>query len=466
MEQFLRALGQHHRPLAERDLNSLRAVKQAHLGTSSPPEFNAWDRDFYAEKYLSASNLRSLSPISTFFSVGTVFAGLSRLFDSLYGIRLRARPVRAGEVWSDDVARMDVIDERDGTIGTIYADLYTRPGKPPSAAHYTVRCSRRVDNDDVRADFVLGGAGADEIPGQDTDVRPLEVDPMTLPGREGAYQLPVVVLLCDFVRPTVKEGPSLLSWHEVETLFHEMGHAIHCESSWRPCSCVGVALTTRSSLTRPTAMIGRTEYHNVAGTRCATDFVELPSILMEHFVSCPSVVNLVARHHRTNAALPFSHLQTHLRASRALDSLDTHTQITLAALDQLYHSARAGEKGFDSTRELEALQNRLGVMRGVDGASWQGQFGHLFGYGATYYSYLFDRAIASRVWSRLFAKEPLSREAGERFKTQVLAHGGARDPWEMIASVLEDETVARGDERAMLAVGQWGIADVGVEAQK
>ena len=77
--------------------------------------------------------------------------------------------------------------------------------------------------------------------------------------------------------------------------------------------------------------------------------------------------------------------------------------------------------------------------------------------GATYYSYLFDRAIAARVWDKVFAKQPLSREAGEEFKNQVLRYGGGKNPWHMLARLLKEDDIARGDSRAMETIGRWGL---------
>lgn len=229
VQGFLASLSKHHRPLAEDSLNQLRLLKEQQEKTR---DFYAWDRDYYAEHFMRVVSRKSTSlPINSFFSVGTVFAGLSRLFERLYGISLRAAEVSPGEVWAEDVCRMDVVEEGK-LIGTIYADLYTRNGKPPSAAHYTVRCSRRTDEDDEANDFRFGRLDNGQTftleEGKEL-AKSLEVNSVSSSDRAGSYQLPLVVLLCDFVRPTVKGGPSLLNWHEVETLFHEMGHAIHCE---------------------------------------------------------------------------------------------------------------------------------------------------------------------------------------------------------------------------------------------
>ena len=95
----------------------------------------------------------------------------------------------------------------------------------------------------------------------------------------------------------------------------------------------------------------------------------------------------------------------------------------------------------------------------MPGTSFQTHFGHLVGYAATYYSYLFDRAIASRVWRKLFSANPLDREVGERYKQEVLRYGGGKDPWRMVGSLLQSHVLAAGDAEAMAEVGRWKIED-------
>jgi intermediate peptidase len=229
---FLQSLANHHHPAAAGDIAALQRLKATSLtgnpispdiSTASLPPLYAWDRDFYAEKLALSLNASSLPPISPYFSTGTVLLGLSRLFTRLYGISFRPAPVSAGEVWHPSVRRLDVVDESEGLIGVIYCDLFSREGKPPTAAHYTVRCSRRVDDDDLRGDRLPEGWDAAYGPG-------LEEEGVRQRGRDGRYQLPIVVLTTDF--GTAEPGrPALLSWTDVETLFHEMGHAIHCERS-------------------------------------------------------------------------------------------------------------------------------------------------------------------------------------------------------------------------------------------
>jgi len=209
-------------------------------------------------------------------------------------------------------------------------------------------------------------------------------------------------------------------------------------------------------------MIGRTEYQNVSGTRCATDFVELPSILMEHFLTSPRVLALFGASspdHATTDAAVADAVANNAHNEDPCRNIDTYGQILLAVLDQTYHSGGAMEPAFDSTAALAELHDRRGIVPYVPGTSWQTQFGHLFGYGATYYSYLFDRAIAARVWRQLFAQNPLNREMGERYKREILRHGGGEDPWTMLGSLLGTPELAGGDERAMREVGRWRIEE-------
>ena len=436
--RFLEASLAYTRPYARSALLTLSQRKQNHLQLNSLPIIQAWDRDYYCPPEEPAPPV-PLPPLTP----GTVFMALSRLFKHLYGVTLRPTDAAHGELWHKDVRKLEVVDENLGVLGWIYADLFARRGKSGGAAHYTVRCSRRTDDDDPTADNIPS-------PYMDESVRlSLEFEKehrSRLRGIDGEHQLPVVVLLCEFMPPSVLKGASTLQWHEVQTLFHEMGHAMHCKHGSTTCEIV-ISLCFL-------AMIGRTDYHNVSGTRCATDFVELPSILMEHFLSSPTVLALF-----DSDSGPFTVARAGNHHRDPCHSIDTHTQILLACLDQAYHSPLALDSSFNSTQVYAELQQRLGLIPPIPGTSWQTQFGHLYGYGATYYSYLFDRAIASKVWTSIFSSDPLSREAGEKFKNEVLKYGGGKDPWSMVSSLLAAPELESGDAAAMTEVGSWRIED-------
>ncbi|KAH7908001.1 mitochondrial intermediate peptidase [Hygrophoropsis aurantiaca] len=405
---------------ARKAVHTLSMRKQAHLSVPSLPTIQAWDRDYYCPPEAPTPPI-PLPPLS----LGRVFMGLSRLFKHLYGISLRPVEAVSGEVWHSDVHKLEVVDEDSGVIGWIYADLFARAGKSSGAAHYTVRCSRRTDDDDEAGDLTVDGVEGYLQPSRDFE----RVKRHKVRGQVGEFQLPLVVLLCDFAQPTIARGPTVLEWHEVQTLFHEMGHAMH-------------------------SMIGRTEYHNVAGTRCATDFVELPSILMEHFLNSPRVLSLFDPDARSPIlSQAGNHHEDPCRY------IDTHSNILLSILDQIYHSPSVLEPNFDSTKALARLHDTRGLIPHAPGTSLQTQFGHLFGYGATYYSYLFDRAIASHVWTKLFVDDPLNRETGEKYKREVLSYGGGKDPWLMLSALLNAPELEVGDAEAMREVGRWKVED-------
>jgi len=206
------------------------------------------------------------------------------------------------------------------------------------------------------------------------------------------------------------------------------------------------------------AMIARTDFHNISGTRCSTDFVELPSVLMEHFCQAPSVLPLFARHYLTNDPLPPELLRRHLEPIHAFRALSTQYQIMLSVLDMTYHNTPEGK--IDTTKVGHQVFKEYSLFPALPADSsvtLQTSFTHLFPYGASYYSYLFDRAIAAKVWKEVFEKDPLNREAGEKYRDEVLKWGGGRDGWDCVAGVLGQPELRGGGKEAMEQVGQWGI---------
>ncbi|KAK5658806.1 hypothetical protein OQA88_1618 [Cercophora sp. LCS_1] len=434
--QFLRALAENNALKVEAETAAL--LQQKILDHPEATKLDPWDKDFYAEavrRSMRGTAQRYDDHLSSFFSLGTVMQGISRIFTRLYGVKLVPREPWEGETWHPDVRRFDVISDTDGHIAVLYCDLFYRPDKSPNPAHFTLRCSREISEEELAeaADLVDRDEGP-YFPSPELAA----TDGMSF-SKKGRVvkQLPTVALVCDF--PQTSSGPALLSFYQVETLFHEMGHAVH-------------------------SMLARTSFQNVSGTRCATDLAELPSTLMEYFASDPTVLSLFARHYETDEPLPYELLAEKLRQSRRFEASDTENQIILAMLDQEVHSQKALEPGFDSTKIYHILQRQYGRMPpDPAGTKWQGFFGHLSGYGSTYYSYLFDRVLAQRVWHVVFSagrdNGALQRENGERLKQGLLKWGGGRDPWHCMADVLRDDRLANGGEKAMALVGSWGTSN-------
>ncbi|CAO2656131.1 Nn.00g049340.m01.CDS01 [Neocucurbitaria sp. VM-36] len=436
---FLHALYEDSRPAVLADLDELMELKRGDAHQDNfPNRINAWDKFYYTQKMLATMEghykQRTPDSLSAYFSVGTVLQGISRLFDRLYGVRFVPKETQPGEVWDDGVRRLDVISDTEGHIAVLYCDLYSRPGKTPNPAHFTLRCSREILPSELDEMAHMQHRFSSPIEAA-TDGMPVAYNAE----RDSYFQLPTIALICDFSKAH-HPRPTLLNIHDVRTLFHEMGHALH-------------------------SILGRTALQNVSGTRCATDIAELPSVLMEHFAFCPHVLNLYARHWDTDAPLPMEALEKRLAIDNRNQYAELESQILLCMLDQIYHSPIPALPSFNSTQVYHDIYNQYASVPEPQGTAWQGFFGHLFGYGATYYSYLFDRALAAKIWNDVFQKHgqegSLDRENGELYKNEVLRWGGGRDGWQCLAGVLKDPMLAEGGEKAMQEVGRWGIKEAG-----
>jgi intermediate peptidase len=433
VNQFLSSLNKDAQNIITQDIQQLLALKRQDSNPSEPIDrINAWDKDFYVHALRSSRQQKSRisEHLSEYFSLGTVFQGLSRLFSRTYGIRLVPKESLPGETWHEEVRRLDVVDESDRTIAVMYCDLFSRAGKSPNPAHFTLRCSRVISEAEI-SEY----AEDDNHPFSDSLTAATEGiayshDPTTKIIR----QLPTIALICDFHRG----NPTLLPLRDVQTMFHEMGHALH-------------------------SILGQTSLQNVAGTRCATDLAEVPSVMMERFALAPSVLGIWARHYSTDKPLPYELIEQQLNLERNMkQGLDTEDQIMMARLDQSLHSKLwCDEKSpLDSTAVYHAISSMASIPD-PSGSKRQGFFGHLYGYGATYYSYLFARSVAGKVWREVFDRGNLAldRNAGEKLRGEFLGHGGSRDGWKCIAGLVGDDRLADGGKEAMKIVGEWGVQD-------
>lgn len=447
VSNFLTTLIGNNRIQVQEELSQLQSMK-------GPTPLQPWDHAYYVQKrvveYSMSRRSRELGKLPEFFSLGTVMQGLSRLFDRLYGVRLVPQETLPGETWNSDVRRLDVVNEAGQHIAVIYCDLFTRPNKSPNPAHFTLRCAREISAEEIAESAAM------DPPSHPNDGM---ATAMTLES-DTLRQTPTIALVCDFPEPPASGNgpPTLLSEHSVRTLFHEMGHAVH-------------------------SVLGQTPLQSISGTRCSTDFAELPSVLMESFATAPEVLALYARHWETDKPLSESMMQS-MAADRAAHgniygAVENEAQILMALVDQAYHalSADGERRSFDSTEIYHQVFSTHCALPDPQNSnprtSWQGFFGHLYGYGATYYSYIFDRAIANKIWQDVFQSGKLStdREAGERYKNEVLRWGGGRNGWKCVAGVLGDANpsnadgrLAEGGEEAMREVGRWGLGRDGISS--
>ena len=314
------------------------------------------------------------SELRKYFSLRTTLQGLGRLFRCLFGVTMETVPAHPDEVWSDDVIKLAFTDEGGHPLGYTYCDLFAREGKMVSDCHFTIQGGREM--------------------------------------RNGQYQLPIIALCCNFSRGYHGNSDNpLLSLGAVENLFHEMGHALH-------------------------SVLGRSRYQNVTGTRCSTDFAEVPSTLIEYFLADSHVLQSFAKHHETGHPIQGLDMTTVQLSGKVFPAYDLQLQIVYALTDLLLHIQKPST--YSPLQLAHDIYHRYAPLPLLPGATWVLRFNHFYGYGARYYSYLWARAVASLIWKCCFAKDPFSRESGDNLR-RMLSFGGGLPPNVLVRDLLNFE---------------------------
>uniref|UniRef100_K3X1H8 Peptidase M3A/M3B catalytic domain-containing protein n=1 Tax=Globisporangium ultimum (strain ATCC 200006 / CBS 805.95 / DAOM BR144) TaxID=431595 RepID=K3X1H8_GLOUD len=372
VEKFIANISNQLMQNAQGEKQLLLAAKQRLEGRGATEVF-MWDIPYYmgmlkAQKYRIDSRV-----IASYFPLERCLEGLHVLCSSLFGMELKSLPMGKSESWDSEVRKL-ALTKNGETLGYIYFDLYPRRNKYTNAAHFTIRCGKRL-------------AGEDK------------------------YQKPIVALVCNFSKPA-PYSPSLLTHSEVETLFHEFGHAMH-------------------------SLLSRTEFQHLSGTRAQLDFVETPSHLFEYFAWDYRFVREFARHYETNEPIPHDMMVGLKMSKNMFAAMDTQTQCLYSLLDLKIFSEQPLPYDPSTTTEiLKQLQNVSTLVPHVDGTFWHTRFGHLIGYGAGYYSYLYSRMFASDIWHACFSDNPINADAGDKLYKELMIHGGAKDPNEMLLTMI------------------------------
>ncbi|MCC6387240.1 MAG: Zn-dependent oligopeptidase [Dehalococcoidia bacterium] len=214
---------------------------------------------------------------------------------------------------------------------------------------------------------------------------------------DGSYQRPVSAIVANFTKPGAG-SPSLLRHSEVVTLFHEFGHILH------------------QTLTRA-------ERARFSGTSTERDFVEAPSQMLEHWCWEPEVLAGFARHHATGEPLPKPLLEAMVAAKNLDSGVFYLRQLYFAMLDFAYHSPGFDGDSTDTARRLHAVTG----FPFPEGTHFQSGFGHLFGYDAGYYGYLWSHVFGDDMYTRFEAAGPLDRATGKAYREAILERGGTMD---------------------------------------
>ncbi|PZO57413.1 MAG: peptidase M3 [Leifsonia xyli] len=348
---------------AARNADDERAVRSRTVGF----DIESWDWAYATEILRGEQFAADSSALRPYFEADRVLHdGVFHAAGALYGLTFTERPDLHG--YNDEVRVFEVTGDDDEPVGLYLLDLYTRDGK-------------------------RGGAWMNPV-----------VEQSELLGT-----LPVVVNNLNVAKPA-PGSPTLLIQDEVETLFHEFGHALH-------------------------GLIARTTYPRFSGTNVERDFVEFPSQVNEMWVSWPSVLANYAKHHETGAPLP-PELVLGLSESEGFnEGFGTTAYLAAALLDQAWHRLSAAEAAVvTSVEDFErsALESAGIAVEAVPPRYSSTYFAHTFsgGYDAGYYGYIWSEVLDADTVEWFRENGGLSRDAGRRFATRLLGVGGAKDPLE------------------------------------
>ena len=358
VHSFLSLLYDKAAPAANKEWNALEQLAQTQL---EGEPIQKWDTAFLTEKLKQKQLDLDEQELKPYFELTQVLKGLFAIVGQLYGLNFSFSKKIEG--YHPDVQSYEVTNDKGAFVSLLYMDFFPRSGK-------------------------RGGAW------------------MTTYLSQNKKRRPHVSVVCNFTPPT-KTTPSLLSFQEVTTLFHEFGHALH-------------------------GMLANTTYASLSGTNVYWDFVELPSQLMENWCFEKAALEGFARHYQTGKTLPENLIVKLKKKAQFQQGLQTLRQLSFALLDLSFHKDQANEIEDVKDHEMKVMapfQRTPSIPENIICTA----FSHIFqgGYAAGYYSYKWAEVLDADAFEYFKEQGILNPKTAKEFASSILSKGGTEHPMKL-----------------------------------
>ncbi len=345
-------------PAAQKEIKKLSELSQK----DGIKTLQSWDIAYYIEKLKKQELDLDEEALKPYFRLDKVLTGVFTIANKLYDLHFKENSDIA--TYHPDVKTYEVTDEQGNFVAVFYADFFPRKGKRQGAWMTSYKAQWQKDGENSR---------------------------------------PHISIVCNFSKPTSSQ-PSLLSFNEVTTLFHEFGHALH-------------------------GMLANTVYPSLSGTGVYWDFVELPSQIMENWAYEKEALHLFATHYQTGEMIPESFMQKIKKSLQFMEAYATVRQLSFGYLDMDWHHHIAPEniKDVAGVEEQAFAKTRLVPYNAKTNMSVA--FGHIFpgGYASGYYSYKWAEVLDADAFELFKEKGVFDKETALKFK-KLLSSGGTQHP--------------------------------------
>jgi peptidyl-dipeptidase Dcp len=356
---FLQELLEKAKPKANEEIEELTAFAKKLEGLD---RLEKWDFAYYSEKLKMEKYAIDDELLRPYFQLENVIGGVFQTAEKLFGIHFVEN--RNIPKYHKDVTTYEVRNSEGKHIAVFYADFFPRPGKRNGAWMTSYKGQKKTNGVDIR---------------------------------------PHVSIVCNFTKPT-KTKPSLLTFNEVTTLFHEFGHALH-------------------------GMLADSTYESLSGTSVYWDFVELPSQIFENWCYEKECLDLFAKHYETGEKIPVELVQKIKKASNFHQGYQAVRQISFGLLDMAYHGTNPAN--INDIAEFEKnIMSDTRLLPDVEGTLMSTSFSHIFqgGYAAGYYSYKWAEVLDADAFELFLEKGVFDPITAKSFKQNILAAGGTEHP--------------------------------------